>query len=446
MNARKYLYFSGHRLAGVRVDREYSRLLQEDRSADADAIVKARLSALLAHCEGNVPIYAEMMKRAPGTFHEDPVAYLRHLPILDKTIIRAKSDLLVSRDLGRRKWRFNTSGGSTGEPIRLIQDQAFWDRISAIQLLSFRWAGREIGDPAVWVWGSERDILAATTGWKMRIIRSLANDTLLNAFRMTPEQMRSFLRTLNTRRPRLIIAYAQALYELARFALREGISVTPQHAVMTSAGTLYPFMRETIEDVFACKVFDRYGSREVGDIACECEAHSGLHVFPWGSYVEIVDDSGIPVPDGSEGNIVVTSLNNYAMPLIRYAIGDRGIRSDRRECRCGRRGIILEKIVGRSVDTFRKEDGTLVDGEYFTHLLYFRDWVVKFQIVQKGYRHILYRIVKADSADVGTALDDIREKTRVLMGSDCRVEFEFTDTIAPSPSGKFRYTLSEVHQ
>src|SRR5262249_25791653 len=107
--------------------------------------------------------------------------------------------------------------------------------------------------------------------------------------------MRTFIHILNVQRPKLIIAYVDSIFELARFAERERLAIRPQSAIITSAGTLTVFMRETIESVFQCKVFDRYGSREVGDIAGECAAHNGLHVFPWGCYVEVVDEEGTPL-------------------------------------------------------------------------------------------------------------------------------------------------------
>jgi phenylacetate-CoA ligase len=281
---------------------------------------------------------------------------------------------------------------------------------------------------------------------KKIILNHLTNDKFFNAFLMTSEKMRSYLEYLNRHPPKLIIAYVQSIYELAQFAEIEHIDVTPQEAVMTSAGTLYPFMREKIEMVFQCKVFNRYGSREAGDIACECHAHTGLHVFPWGNYVEIVDDLGYPVPNGVEGNILVTNLNNFAMPLIRYSIGDRGVLSLPEQCSCGRQGQILERVSGRNVDVFRKRDGTLVDGEYFTHLLYYKDWVQKFQVVQKDYSSVLFKIQKTVNDYQSWELEEIKVKTRVVMGEDCVVNFDFVDEILPSPSGKYSYTITEVGQ
>jgi phenylacetate-CoA ligase len=278
----------------------------------------------------------------------------------------------------------------------------------------------------------------------MRVLNRLSNDRYLNAFDMTPDKMREFLEQLNTRPPKLIVAYVQAIYELARFAQRQGIAVRPQQAILTSAGTLYSWMRTTIESVFGCPVFNRYGSREVGDIACECSHHAGLHVFPWGNYVEILDEEGRPVPDGVEGDIVVTNLNNYAMPLVRYAIGDRGALSPGRACACGRRGQILQTVSGRNIDVFKKRDGTLVDGAFFFHMLYYRDWVYKFQIVQADYEWMIFRVATTQASYVADELDEIVRETRLIMGANCKVDFEFLDDIAPSPSGKYSYAVSHV--
>ncbi len=440
----KLLYYTAHRFIGSSLGKIYEQYLREDQQGLPKDRVKQLLVQLFQHCEQHVPYYAKLMADIPLAYEQEPFCYLAQLPVLTKALIRQNFTQLTSDDLAKRHWIYNTSGGSTGEPIRLIQDRAYLDRQTAIQLLSFTWAGRAFGEPAVRIWGSERDILQGSMGWKMKLLNRLTNDQYLNAFRMTPEKMRSFIQQLNHQPPKLIIAYVQAIYELAKFAEQEKLTVEPQAAIVTSAGTLYPFMREKIETVFQCKIFNRYGSREVGDIASECQAHQALHVFPWGNYVEILDDAGQPVPAGTEGNIVVTCLTNHAMPLLRYAIGDRGSLSPQQTCACGRTGQRLEKISGRSVDTFKTSNGSLVDGEYFTHLLYFRDWVHKFQIVQKDHDRIIFKIVPGEASYQPQELAEICEKTKLIMGRDCAVDFEFTKEILPSASGKYRYTISEV--
>ena len=441
----KLLYFGAHSVIGRPLGRYYTEYLRADEQRDVYAPPQDALARLLRHCAANVPYYAKLMARAGDRYETDAIKYLRCLPLLTKDLVRENFEQLKSRDLAQRHWVYNTSGGSTGEPLKLIQDREFQDRQMAIQLLSFQWAGRRLGEPALHIWGSVRDILQGSERWQMRILNRLSNDRYLNVFHMTPAKMHDFLEQLNSERPKLIVAYVHAIYELARFAERERIAVTPQEAIVTSAGTLYPQMRATIQRVFGCPVFNRYGSREVGDIASECDKHAGLHVFPFGNYVEIVDEQGHPVPAGAEGNIVVTNLNNYAMPLVRYMIGDRGTLSPAGECACGRGGQILQRVAGRNVDVFRKHDGTLVDGIYFFHMLRSRDWVYKFQIVQADFAWVIFRVATTQSSYDTRELDEIASETRLLMGADCKVDFEFVDDIEPNSSGKYRFTISHVH-
>ncbi|MEZ4673801.1 MAG: hypothetical protein R2932_06090 [Caldilineaceae bacterium] len=332
MNVRKSLYYGAHRVVGRSLGNRYEEYCRADElGVSTDATAQA-LVRLLDHCTDHVPYYAKMMANFEQDYASDPFGYLQQFPQLTKALIRENFEQLTTDDIGQRRWRYNTSGGSTGQPVRFIQDAGYSDCQLATQMLSYRWAGRDFGDSAVFIWGSERDILQGSVGWKKKTLNALTNEVLFNAFRMTPESMRTFIMELNRKQPKLIIAYAQAIFELALFAEKEGLAVKPQNSILTSACTLYPFMRAQIERVFGCKVFDRYGSREVGDIACECTEHNGLHVFPWGNYIEVLDDEGNPVSPGVEGNIVVTCLRNHAMPLIRYAIGDRGVLSPSATC------------------------------------------------------------------------------------------------------------------
>jgi phenylacetate-CoA ligase len=288
-----------------------------------------------------------------------------------------------------------------------------------------------------------RDIVGGSEGWRARFANRLTNTTILNAFLMTPDRMREYIAFLNIKRPKLIVAYVDSLYELARFAERQGLPVLPQDVVITSAGTLYPFMREKIEEVFQCSVFNRYGSREVGDIACERSECKGLWVGPWGNYIEIVDGKGNRVPDGSEGEILVTSLTNFAMPVVRYRIGDCGALSSRKGSdRCY--GQVLEGVLGRTDDMFRAENGALIHGGYFMVMLFFRDWIRKYQVVQKSFSNIVFRIVRSESDYQQAELDEIVAKTKQVMGGDCEVTFEFVNEILPSGSGKYRYIISEI--
>lgn len=444
IRTRQALYFGYHRARGGALGAVYHRFLAEDRARVAADGTLDRLSAILGHAGQSVPYYQEWLSGRATLIEEDPIAALAELPVLTKSTIRQASDQLLSKDLAARRTLAETSGGSTGEPVRLIQDVAYKDHTGAVQLLYSVWAGRQLGESEVMIWGSEEEILSGRLGLRTRLAHQLMARRYVNAFRMSQESMRECLADLSRKPPKLIVAYMQSIDDLATLAEREGIEVTPQQAIISTAGTLQTHMRGRIEQVFGCKVFDRYGSREVGDIAGECAHHRGMHVFPWTNFIEIVDEQDRPVKPGKSGRILVTSLCNFAMPLLRYEIGDRAatLPADAEPCPCGRVGQRIARVLGRTVDTFRAADGTLVNGEYFTHLLYFRDFVERFQVVQRSTSRVVYRLITSRRAPE-EELAEIVNGTRAALGSDCEVEFEFVSEIAPSPSGKYRYTISE---
>jgi phenylacetate-CoA ligase len=439
-NIRGALYNLTCKIRGIQVPRYLREIREADASGRIAALTADKLQMLLLHSQKSVPYYRQLFQDREIKSFDNPIETLRLLPQLSKPLLRQFSRELRSNDLSSRSWYENTSGGSTGEPVRLVQDREYRERSAAATELYSSFAGCKFGERRLHLWGSERDLFNGKVPWRTRFGNWLRNVQLLNAFCMTPERMRRYLQTINTYRPRLMICYAQAIYELARFAETERIAVMPPGAIITTAGTLYPFMREKITAVFGCRIFNRYGSREVSMIAGERPDIAGMIVSNSNNYLEVVDAAGNPLPAGVEGEILVTNLANFSMPLLRYAIGDRGIMADPSVC-YGRQ--ILIKVSGRNVDVFRKADGTLIDGEYFTHLLYFRDWLAKFQVVQRTTSQVVFKLVLRSECPPED-LDDIRSKTCFVLGADTQVDFEMLDDISESASGKYRYTISEV--
>ena len=441
---REWIYFSLVGIRGQALGSYYRHILTEDRSGISRDTSARLLRNLFIHCKESVPYYAKIIQEVGDSYLDDPIDYLHRIPILSRDLLRKSYNELKSSDLHRRRWFLNTTGGSTGDPIRFIQDREYAARSGAITLLFSKLAGREFGESELYLWGSERDIIRGSEKWQARLIHKLTNSSFINAFRMTPETMRGAISLLNQQKPKLIVAYVDSIYALARFVEREGLAVVPQIAIMTSAGTLYPFMREKIERVFQCRVFNRYGAREVGDIACERPGLDGLWVAPWGNYIEIIDKDGNLVTDGTEGDILVTSLTNYAMPLIRYRIGDRGILTPSSNNYRYQNEQVFENITGRTTDIIITKNGDIVHGGYFMVLLFYRDWILHYQVVQKSYSHLVFRIIKSDSTYQQSELDEITKDSQIVMGDDCKIEFKFVNEISPSPSGKYRYIISEL--
>lgn len=435
----------------------YFKMLQQAENASIMEIQKAQdklLNQLFHHSYLQVPYYRRVIDEKGGLeflAKTKPTAVLNDLPLLTKSIIREHWEDLKSGDLKRQKWYYNTSGGSTGEPVKLIQDRELFLQAQAVKMLFDSWTGYTLGMSKVGLWGSERDLLVGREPIKTRVGRYLRNELWLNAFKMSESDMLDYVKAINRVRPVQILAYADSIYELSQFIEQKGIDVCSPRAIMTSAGTLYPHMRESIERIFRAPAFNRYGSREVGDIACECEAHKGLHVSPLTHYVEILREDGTPAGPGEVGEVVVTSLVNYAMPLIRYRIGDMAVWSEE-ECSCKRAWPLLREVIGRTTDVFTKRDGTKIVPEYFIHIIGVvlkPSWLRKFQVIQEDYDHIRLLVEPAiDKKDAQRELErekpELEEKVHLVMGKDCRLDIELVDYIPPSPSGKYRYTISKV--
>ena len=159
------------------------------------------LIELLSHCKQSVPYYAEAMREMGDSFYEDPEEYLRRFPILTRDTLRSRFDELKSTDLAQRKWYFNSTVVRRESQFSLSRTESMPARSGAISLLYSKLVGREIGESQAYLWGSERDIVHGSEGWKARFVNKLTNTTFLNAYRMTPDRMREFIAVLNIRRP-----------------------------------------------------------------------------------------------------------------------------------------------------------------------------------------------------------------------------------------------------
>jgi len=244
-------------------------------------------------------------------------------------------------------------------------------------------------------------------------------------------------------RPRLLVGYPSILQSFGSFCVSNRIHFSDLQAIVCSAESLFEDQRARIQACFAVPVFNRYGCREVGDIAHEVPAVSGLVVNSDRVFVEVLDSDGRPCPRGETGEIVVTDLDNYGMPLIRYRIGDRGAWSAVEDRRAGLPYPVLQAVEGRMLDVVVTPDGNHIGGTYWTILFRQRPGVAMFQVVQRRVDSVAVRYVRDPEH---TVVDEawFRDKIRELCGSDFGVEFEVVERIEPDATGKFRIVLSEI--
>lgn len=370
------------------------------------------------------------------------------LPLLERSELVQRRDELAAENYPDEVW-WDQTGGSTGEPVRILKNRASKHAMLQAKAQMHSWVGHRLGMPILELWGAERDILQQrhrSAYWDWPLWQRLrCNKLVQNAFRMGELQMRQYLAEWHWFRPRTVLAYAHSIHELARFAEREGIETYSPQAIITSAGTLTDEMRTIIRRVFGAPVFNRYGSREFGNMAMSCEYEDGLHVIPTATMIEILRPDGSPAKPGELGEIVVTSMTARAMPMIRYRIGDAGVWSQN-PCPCGRGFPLIKQVTGRVSDQFVAQDGTYVHGEYFTHLVWATSGIRKFQIIQEELFRLRFRLVLVEGKNFDKVRKeaDLIDATRKALGSECEVIFEYPLEIEPNATGKHRFTISRV--
>ena len=220
------------------------------------------------------------------------------------------------------------------------------------------------------------------------------------------------------------------------------MDLRPKSIVATSM-MLLDNEREIIEQAFGCKVTNRYGCEEVGLIACECEKHRGMHLNLPHLVVELLDANDQPVKPGEPGKIVVTDLNNFAMPLIRYRVEDVGVYSAR-QCECGRQLPILERLEGRVADFLKLPEGGQVAGiSLVERTLTKVPGIEQMQLVQNSLNEVVINRVKGqDYSDKTDAL--LLEAMREVFNENVTLTIQDVSNIPQEPSGKYRFSICKV--
>lgn len=414
------------RYRGLMAELEALRLSEQLDAEGIALLQKERLRALLEHAAARVPYYRKVFAEAAADPSAGP-AGLAALPVLTKEIIRERGAELISDDAGGRGAFRNATGGSTGTPLVFTQDALHWIRNQAAIYRGFLWTDWSLGDPLAYLWGSDVDARHHRGRGALR--DALLGITWVDAFSLTDPAMDRLLRVLGRRPDTLLIGYATSLAALARRAVATG--VRPRiRAVQSSAEMLAPEDRRRSEEAFGCRVFDRYGCREAGVVAQQCGQGGGWHVNAENVVVET---------DGS-GGVLLTTLNNFSMPLIRYANEDLAVLGEG-SCACGRSLPLIARVEGRRSDIIVSPSGKAIHGEFFTHLFYGVGGVREFQVRQVRGAELTIAIV-ADGAFAEEARARIERDILEHGDPAFRVTWERVEAIPRTRSGKRRFVIA----
>lgn len=363
------------------------------------------------------------------------------LPILTKIDVRNRIADLISDQFNNEELIEAKTGGSTGVSLEIFFDKRTDETRNATALWTNRWSGWDLGKTVGALWGNPP--IAET--FKQRVRSNLLDRMIyLDTVRLDGQSMGHFVEQLRKERIQFLFGHAHSIFVFAKYveAARLGELLDIRGIISTSM-MLLPNERRTIERVFRCKVTNRYGCEEVGLIACECERHEGLHMNMDHLIVELLRVDGSAARPGEEAAIVVTDLINHGMPLLRYKVGDVGVLSDR-ECGCGRKMPLFERVVGRTADFLVRADGSLVAGvSLVERTLTAIAGLEQLQIVQDRRDEVVLNVVP----DLQYSEDSERRllsEMSIAFGGGVKFTIRKITQLEQEKNGKFRFSICRV--
>jgi len=323
------------------------------------ALQVERTKRLLIHAYKYTSYYKQVFDDAglnPHNFRE--LNELEKLPLLTKDIIRQNLDSLIAQNLRPSDLHFSETGGTTGVKMKFYRDNHCLAAKDAALYRFEKWAGWDFGKRMGLVWPAQQDYVGYWTT-KARVKNKLfCRQLVLPAAVLDEKSIADYVQLLLKKKPAIIRAFTSPLCEVAKYILDQGTTVT-LNGVITTGEPLYGRQRRLLSEAFHCKVFDSYRSREAGPLAQECEKHDGMHVNAESLYLECVPPEDLGYFEPGLGEVVVTDLLNYGMPLIRYQIGDMG-ELTHESCACGRGLPRLKRLAGRTPDIFYAPNGNRI--------------------------------------------------------------------------------------
>lgn len=399
------------------------------------------LRKLLEHAYQHTSFYPKHWKNAGINSINDisSMSDFTKLPLISKNDINQHySEIVADNSKGNIK---KATGGSTGQPFRFELDIDSNTRREAIMWRGYGWLGAGLGQKTLYLWGADIGQPSKLKSLKNDLYHRFYNRKMLNSFAMNSSNMASYVTEINSYRPSALVSYVNPLYELARYISAENLSVFAPKTILTGAEPLHDFQREVIEKAFNCQVYDTFGCREFMLMSAECQENKQLHVNSDHLVVETVDDTGQAIT-GQSGDLVVTDLYNYGMPLIRYVNGDRATLINE-PCGCNNPLPIMSSIDGRKLDIIKTTSGKTIPGELFPHLFKEFSGIDKFQVKQSEISSLQISLIINKQFTEQDKVN-IAEEINKYAKNELQLIFNIVDDIPLTVSGKHRVTICEI--
>jgi phenylacetate-CoA ligase len=350
-----------------------------------------------------------------------------------KMAVRSKRELFLNPEFSDKPLRKVSTSGSSGIPITVSMDAKTNEYRKALLLFIQMEQGVSPLDLTVRVDSGSLPFKNKQTSFA-GLYRTLLFHSSIDESTM--------LRVLKTRKPDHLCIYPSIAYSLAKENLKEEFRLKAK-SFICGGEILVEENRRLISESFTCPVFNKYSCWETGPIAWECPEEHSLHVDS-GTLLEIVDSNNNPLKSGM-GRVLVTSLHNKAMPLLRYELGDYA--SWGKPCDCGRGLPVLEEVHGRTTEfvilpSGKKRAALTMNVHRMDSIL---EGTLQHQLVQETPSRFVFKYIPFGRGLDKKAEEEIRKKILAACdGEDVQMEFEIVDRIQRDKSGKLKRVISKV--
>lgn len=406
-----------------------------------------QLNEISHYARRHVPFYRKRLKHLLKAHTRLDWDLWRSIPLLSRNDVQKNAETLLSTHIPAQHGKISkvSTSGSTGKPVTVYQTELSYFFWRAFTLREHLWHGRDFSGKLAIIRFVENEKAQPPNGLHLPGWGPATNNIFFTGpscvldIQSTIKQQAAWL--LNEQ-PHYILTHPTNIAALAQFFQESGKKLHNLKEIRTLSESLTENIRKICVDVWGVPVTDMYTTREVGYIALQCPGHEHYHVQAENVLVEILDDDGKPCAPGEIGRVVVTNLNNFAFPLLRYDIGDYaefGVC-----CPCGRGLPVINRVMGRVRNML-----TFPSGEQNWPVFDYRKYreaapVKQAQFIQKDIHSIDAYFVAERPLD-GNEEKQLEKAIQETLGYPFTVTIILVDEIPRSPGGKFEEFLSLVN-
>ncbi len=356
--------------------------------------------------------------------------------LVDKETIRDNQE---SFSVNIKRRQYITTGGSTGIPFGFYRDPESFGR----ELASKAYQYYRIG----WKENARQMVLRGLPVNNKKHMRYYPrfNELRCSSYFLTPEYMEKYRQRALNYKPRFLRCYPSSGYIFASFLKENNLKFPKLKGVLCASENLYDFQKQTMSEVFGCRIFSHYGHYECSVLAGYCEYTDDYHVLPQYGYAELRDKNGKLVNrPGEVGEIIATSFIMKATPFIRYRTMDLATFRAERCSRCGRPYQIWEKIDGRLQEFVITKGGRYISMTAINMHDHTFDLLKQFQFFQQRPGEVSLRYIP--KADLSRSSENkMLQRLSAKFGDDLLIKPEKVKEIPLTKRGKHRFLIQKLN-